>query len=120
MNNLSQRLLGFSSGVLKYCKNLGPGMEMQLVRLQLGKAASSAGANYMESQSASSRADFINKIHIALKELKEAEYWLNLGADLHPDNGQLNATCQQHLKECGELIKILTSCILTAKGVRKQ
>ncbi len=46
------------------------------VARQLLRASTSAGANYSEAQSASSYRDFHNKIRIALKEMKEAQYWI--------------------------------------------
>ena len=45
---------------------------------QLVRAASSVGANLHEARYAQSRADFISKLEIALKECYEAEYWLEL------------------------------------------
>ena len=46
--------------------------------MQLTKAATSSGANYEEAQGASSKADFINKARISLKEMREANYWLRI------------------------------------------
>jgi four helix bundle protein len=48
-----------------------------LVR-QLIRSGTSVGANVEEAQAAQSRADFIHKIEIALKELRETRYWLRL------------------------------------------
>ncbi|HSW67434.1 MAG TPA: four helix bundle protein, partial [Bacteroidales bacterium] len=45
---------------------------------QLIKAATSTGANYEESQGAGSTADFKNKVRIALKEMRECNYWLKV------------------------------------------
>jgi len=44
----------------------------------LSKSACSAGANYEESQSGSSKADFTNKVRISLREMRESNYWLRI------------------------------------------
>ncbi len=48
------------------------------IGMQLMRAATSAGANYCEACGAESRKDFIHKLQIAIKELREADYWLRL------------------------------------------
>jgi four helix bundle protein len=42
------------------------------------RAATSVGSNYEEAQAASSRADFKNKVNIALKEIRETYYWIKI------------------------------------------
>ena len=49
-----------------------------VIKMQLTKSATSSGANYEEAQGASSKADFINKVRISLKEMREANYWLRI------------------------------------------
>ena len=73
---------------------------------QLLRSGTSIGANISESVYASSRADFLNKLLIALKEASETEYWL----DLLMEAEYLSA--EEHLSlrsDCIELIKLLTS-----------
>jgi len=48
------------------------------LRYQLAKSSTSSGANYEEAQGAISRADFKNKVHISLKEMRESHYWLRI------------------------------------------
>jgi four helix bundle protein len=48
------------------------------IALQFLRAATSAGANYEEACAGESRADFIHKLQIVLKELRESLYWLRL------------------------------------------
>jgi four helix bundle protein len=50
----------------------------KIIRAQLSKSACSAGVNYEESQSGSSKADFTNKIRISLRETSESNYWLRM------------------------------------------
>ena len=51
---------------------------MRVIRYQLIKSSTSSGANYEEAQAGSSKADFTNKVRIALKEMRETNYWLRL------------------------------------------
>jgi four helix bundle protein len=79
------------------------------------QAACSIGANIEESQSAESRADFVHKLGIAEKEARESLYWLRLisSAGLVPIRKVAPLT-----NETEELIAVLTSIILSAKGKR--
>ncbi len=77
------------------------------------RAATSTGANYREACSAESRADFVHKLQLVLKEMREAEYWLQLlsRSDFTPD-GALNPL----LCEVDEPIRILVKSVVTAKA----
>ena len=77
-NNLLDRTFNFGVDVLKYIRQLPRDSEFNLIRFQLGKSATSVGANYEESQAGSSKADFKNKVRIALKEARESNYWLRI------------------------------------------
>ncbi len=71
-NELSKRLLIFSVEVIKFTRLLPKETEYQVIKYQLIKSATSVGANYQEAQSASSKADFKNKVNISLKEMAES------------------------------------------------
>ena len=77
-NELSKRLLTFSINVIMFSRKLPNQVEFKVIKYQLIKSATSAGANYKEAQSGSSRADFRNKVNIALKEISETNYWLEI------------------------------------------
>ena len=81
---------------------------------QLLRACSSIGANAHEGYYAQSRADFIHKLEIALKECYETEYWLEIlfktGA-LSPD--QYKLSCQK----CGTIRRKLIASVTTAKKI---
>jgi four helix bundle protein len=63
--------------------------EYVIIKKQLVKSATSSGANYEESQAASSKADFHHKVKIALREKRESNYWLRvLNAILDTDYNQ--------------------------------
>lgn len=76
--DLQERLFDFAVKVLKYLKKLPNSPEFKVIRYQLAKSATSSGANYDESQAGSSKADFNNKVRIALREMRESNYWLRL------------------------------------------
>jgi four helix bundle protein len=79
---------------------------------QLLDSGTSIGANISESQAASSKADFRNKLRISLKEAYETEFWLKL----FYETGLLDKKeFESLLKDCLELIKLLTSIIKSVK-----
>jgi four helix bundle protein len=82
--------------------------EYRVIKHQLIKSVTSAGANYEEAQAGSSRADFNNKIRIALREMRETNYWLRIIGDLS-DNNTRDEELKQLLMESDELKSILGS-----------
>ncbi|MGI6278938.1 MAG: four helix bundle protein [Acutalibacteraceae bacterium] len=80
---------------------------------QLERSATSIGANIHEANYAQSKADFISKFQIALKECYETEYWLKLFVEADIVN---NENVQNLYKQCGTIRKLLISSINTAKG----
>jgi len=102
-NDLSERLFRFAVDVLKMLKTLRGGSEINIISYQLGKSATSSGANYDESQAAVSRADFSNKIAISLKEMRESNYWLRILKELFPKYPEI----EKLKNESDELKRIL-------------
>jgi len=76
--DLLKRLFSFSTNVIFAVRKLPRTVEYKVITYQLIRSATSSGANYEESQSAVSYADFRNKVGIALKEMRESNYWLRL------------------------------------------
>ena len=81
-NDLLKRTFNFGVNCLKYLRKLETNPENNLVRFQLGKSCTSIGANYEESQAGSSKADFINKVKISLREARESNYWIRILKEL--------------------------------------
>jgi four helix bundle protein len=77
--NIVERTFSFALLTVRLCQEIGgrPGVA-QTLAFQLLKAGTSIGANVEEAQAGQSRADFISKYSIALKEACEAAYWLRL------------------------------------------
>ena len=79
---------------------------------QILRSASSIGANIHEAKYAQSRADFVNKLEIALKESSETEYWL----ELLFRKEKLSEEQYKHLRnECGSIRRRLIASVTTAK-----
>ncbi|MEM1309465.1 MAG: four helix bundle protein [Cyanobacteria bacterium P01_H01_bin.153] len=110
---ITERTFDFSVRVVKLCQVLDeqPGVGRTLSK-QLIRSGTSIGANVEEAQSGQSRADFVSKLQIALKEARETRYWLRLliATNLMPEN-----RLSPLLQESDELIKILASIIVKTK-----
>lgn len=79
---------------------------------QVLRSGTAIGALVWEAEFGQSKADFISKMSIALKEANETDYWLNL----LKDTGYLTEKMFESLsKDCTELIKILVSTVKTTK-----
>jgi four helix bundle protein len=79
---------------------------------QLLRSGTSIGANVEEALGGQSSKDFISKLAIAAKEAREAGYWLRLIRETQPHNHPELASL---LAECGELVNMLNSIILTTR-----
>ena len=79
---------------------------------QLLRSCSSIGANSHEAKYAQSRADFINKMEIALKECYETEYWLEI---LYKTNSLDEITYKNLINKCGTIRRKLIASVTTAK-----
>lgn len=80
---------------------------------QLLRSCSSIGANAHEARYAQSKADFISKLEIALKECYETEYWLEI---LFRVNAFNDITYKSISNKCGTIRRKLIASITTAKG----
>ena len=76
--NLQERLIKFAARIIKVAESLPETKTGNHIRGQLLRSDTSPAPNYGEAQSAESRADFIHKIKIVLKELRETHVWLLL------------------------------------------
>ena len=75
-SDIAERLLEFGLVSLRIAERLPREAAARHVALQLVRAATSGGANYEEARAAESRADFIHKLRVAAKEVREASYWV--------------------------------------------
>jgi four helix bundle protein len=110
-NVIKEKSFEFAKEIVYLYKNLADKKEFMLSR-QLLKSGTSIGANILEAEHAQSKADFINKLSISLKEANETEYWL----DLLYETNYLSDELFQNLKNKNiELLKLLISIINTSK-----
>ena len=116
--DLQDRLVDFSVRIIKLSEALPDSKSGKHICLQLLRSGTSPAPNYGEAQSAESKADFIHKLKIALKELRETEIWLKVivRAELIKPPEHL----AQLLKETDELIAILFKSVATAKNSKER
>ena len=102
----------FGSRIVKLYRYLITEHKEYILSKQIVRSGTSVGANIHEARYAQSRSDFISKMHIALKEASETEYWLFL---LY-DGGYLQASLYESLQQdCASLIRLLTAILNTSK-----
>jgi four helix bundle protein len=110
--NLSERFLDYGAMIVHLALKFANNAVERHIGLQLLRAATSSGANYQEACAAESRADFVHKMQIVLKELRESLYWLKLINKSFQDRLDV----QLDLNETQELANIVAKSIVTTKG----
>ena len=109
---LLEKSLHFAAKIVKLYQYLLNEKKESVISKQLIRSATSIGANANEAVYGVSRADFISKLQISLKEAAETEYWIRLlilSGYLTQDIGE------PLLNECLEIKKILVSTLRTTK-----
>ena len=112
---LEKRTTAFSIATFKFLNKLPKDNASRVIAYQLGKSASSIGANYREANRAESREDFAHKLLVALKEANESAYWFEVLSGLYEDLTEL----QVLTKEASELRSLLQSIITSVKRTGK-
>jgi len=110
-DDIALRLLNFAAQVLRIVSNVSSTVEGRHVTKQLIRCATAPGAHYDEARGAESRPDFVHKIKIAGKEMRESRYWLRL---IHHAKLAPNIDLSPILSEASELVAILTTSAKTA------
>lgn len=103
---------GFAVDIIRLYEEIRETKKYTVIVNQLIRCGTSIGANIHEGNYAASRADFINKFQIALKECYETEYWLEIMKESDI------ITVEKYdvlISKCGKIRKILISSINTAK-----
>lgn len=109
---IAKKAYAFAIDVIKLYKKLIADKKEFVLSKQLLRSGTSIGANINEAVSGQSKRDFVHKLSIALKEARETFYWLNL---LKDSDFIDQVTFDDIEKKCSEIIKILSSIILTTK-----
>ena len=106
-NKLADLSMEFSVDVIKLVKELKLKHE-SIISNQIGRSATSIGANIHEAQYAQGKKDFISKLEISLKEASETGYWLEL---LHRTNYIDEKTFKTLSSKCASLrVMLIASC----------
>ena len=106
---LQEKSKAFALDIIKVCNEIKCSKRESVLTNQLIRSGTSVGANIREAMYAHGKADFIAKLHIALKECSESEYWLELLIESgYYDNSAI-------LKQCTEVKRLLIASINTAK-----
>jgi four helix bundle protein len=111
-NVLSERILDFGVEIIRMVEKIRSNYAGRQIIGQLIRSSTSAGSNYEEACGAESRSDFVHKLQIVLKELRESLYWLQLITKLDLTSAQKVGVLIQEGKE---LANMIAKSIVTAK-----
>ena len=111
--DLEDRLIDFAVRIIRTAESLPKSKVGKHIAGQLIRSGTSPAPNYGEAQSAESRSDFIHKMKISLKELRETRIWLLMiiRADLIKPASKLKSL----IDESDQLISIFVKSVSTAK-----
>ena len=109
---LEQKSFQFAIRIINLCKHLRSTKKEYTLSKQLLRSGTSIGANIAEAQQAQSKADFISKLSIALKETTETKYWLRL---MSATSYLSQPEYQSIVSDCVELEKMLVASVKTSK-----
>ena len=111
-SNLRERALDFAVRLSFFCDDLATrSFSSRETARQLFRSGSAIGALLEEADGAQSRADFISKCSISLKEARETRYWLRLVERRHQ-----NLDVSKFISECREFVAILTTIVKKSRG----
>ena len=111
-NVLNDKSLDFAVRVVRLQKHLVNNQRETVISKQIMRSGTSIGANINEANYAQSKADFISKLHVSLKETAETEYWLKLLVKSELLTEQEGSSL---INDCLEIKKLLIASINTAK-----
>ena len=107
---ISKKSFAFAVRVVRLYQYLVKEKQEYVLAKQLVRSGTSIGANVEEAISAFSRADFLYKLTLSLKEARETSYWLRL---LHKTDYISDQAFESVFADCEELIRILVKIIRT-------
>jgi four helix bundle protein len=116
VRDIQERTFEFALRVVKLSQGLSPTKESWVIAKQLLRSGTSIGANVEEAHAASSRADFVYRIEIALREARETSFWLRL---IKASNLLKAERIDEIIAESEELKKILGAIASKSRGKAK-
>ena len=112
-NIIIEKSYAFALRIIKLYKYLADTHKEYVISKQVLRSGTAIGALLSELVYAQSKADFINKAHVALKEANETAYWLSL----LKDSEYISIDSYNSIyTDCNELIKLLVSIVKTSKN----
>jgi four helix bundle protein len=109
---MEERFLDFAARICALAEALPETKTGKQISGQIIRCGTSPAPNYAEACAAESRADFVHKLGVVLKELRETRIWLKLSVKTATmKTSQLNPL----IEECSELMNIIGKSIVTAK-----
>jgi four helix bundle protein len=114
-NVVREKSFAFALRVVRLCQRLSGERREFVLSKQLLRSGTAIGALVREAEQAESRADFVHKMAVALKEASETQYWIEL---LHHSGYLDTPGFTSVYAELTELLKLLTAIIKTAKSRR--
>jgi four helix bundle protein len=113
-NVIASKSYAFAIRIINLYKFLTQEKKEFVLTKQLLKSGTSVGALIKEAEHAQSKADFLNKMNVVLKEANETEYWLMLLKDTKYIS---ESEFKSIAKDCTEILKLLISIVKTTKNV---
>jgi four helix bundle protein len=113
--DLGDRLLDFATETIPLVQRIGKTVVGRHIANELLRSVTSAGANYEEACAAESRADFVHKLQIVLKESRESLYWLKLTKKAQLVSNEAIDSLEQ---EARQICNIIGKSVTTAKKRR--
>lgn len=112
-NIIKEKSFEFALRIVKLYKYLKADQKEFVLSKQILRSGTSIGAMVREAEQAESKADFIHKLAIALKEANETEYWIEL---LYQSDYLQEGQYESIAADVNEILKILTSIIKTSRS----
>jgi len=110
---LQEKSYVFAIAIVRLCQNIQEERKEYVLTKQVLRSGTAIGALIREAEFGQSRADFINKLSISLKEANESMYWISIMYD----TGYIsNETHKKLYGDCNEIIAILVASIKTLKS----
>ncbi|MBQ8360749.1 MAG: four helix bundle protein [Bacteroidaceae bacterium] len=112
-NNVTQqKTYAFAIRIVNLYRYMCKEQYEYILSKQLLRSGTAVGAIVSEGVHAQSRADFLNKMNVALKEAQESEFWIRL---LHDTDYLTDEMFESIHEDCVEIVKLLTSIVKTLK-----
>jgi len=116
-DDLEGRLVQFAIDIVKLVGELPQNFQARHIATQLLRSGTAAAPNYAEARATESRADFIHKLGVALKELNETAVWLRIiRGSFHMETSLLTRLVAENT----ELCRILVASIQTARRNKRK